>query len=96
MFARITKKETKSLLKRIFSDLLVIIISVSVLYFALVAYAGSLIPSGGSSVPTMMSLEDIYNVLAGTNSVAATPKEDGNVMEILKCITTKIDGGVCS
>ncbi len=95
MFIKNDKKENRRLLKKILYDLFIIVISVSVLYFALAVYAGSLVPPGPAG-STMMSLEDIYNALAGTyNSSAAEAKEDGNVMEILKCITNKINGDVC-
>lgn len=94
MLTKTEKKENRNLLKRILHDLSIVIVSIGVLYFALVAYAGSLAPSGSVGI-TMMSLEDIYNVLVGTNPVTATPKEDGNVLEILKCITTKINDGTC-
>lgn len=89
------KNKKARLLKKILYDLFIIVISVSALYFALVVYAGILAPPGPAG-STMMPLEDIYNALAGTyNSSAAEAKEDGNVMEILKCITNKINGGSC-
>lgn len=94
MFAKNDKKENGHLFKKILYDLFIIVISVGVLYFALVVYAGSLVPPG-SIGSTMSPLEDIYNALAGVPAGAA-PKENGNAMEILKCITTKMNGGVCS
>jgi len=96
MFTKSDKKENGPLMKKILYDLFIIVVSVGVLYFALIAYAGSLVPPGpvGS---TMRPLEDIYSALAGTyNSNTVTPKENGSAMEILKCITTKMSGGTCS
>lgn len=179
MFIKNDKKENGPLLKRIAYDASIIVISVSVIYIAFAAYAGSLTPPAGPVAPAMHSLQEIYNSLAGgsvnftgsglddmalggtftggaslnyrvqidaagtpntfkwsddggtnwnatavaitggaqtlNNGVAITfgaatghtlgdrwdfyrqaAKNDGNVLEILKCITNKMNGGVCS
>ncbi len=94
------KKESNENLfgvKELLRDLLIIFISAGALYAAIAAYAGSLVPPGPAG-STMMSLEDIYNVLADPSYVPSgvAAKEDGNVLEILKCITNKMNGEACS
>lgn len=98
MFIKINKIEVERFLKRILYDLSIIVISVSVVYIAAVAYAGSLTPPAGSPPGiTMMSLNDIYNALAGNPDVSGVlPREDGSAMDILKCITNKMNNGVCN
>lgn len=98
MFAKDEKKENQPLAIKIAHNLFIIIIAAGILYFAIAVYAGSsLTPPAGPITITMNSLEEIYNVLAGTSYVSgATAKSDGNVLEILKCITTKMNGGACS
>lgn len=96
MSIKILHKNSRDFLKRILYDLSIIVVSVSLLYVALVAYAGSLVPPG-SVAPTMWSLNDIYNAIAGTyDSNAVQAKENGNAMEILKCITNKMNNDVCN
>lgn len=87
----------KKLAKDILRSLIVVVISVSVLYFALAVRAGSsldpIVPLGTAS---MRSLEEIYSVLTGNyDSSTVSADENGNALEILKCITNKIDGGTC-
>jgi hypothetical protein len=98
MFVKITKTEFKRSAKIILHDLSIIVVSVSIVYFAFIAYAGNLLPPEiGTASSTMRSLDEIYNTLAGTPDLSAvTPREDGNAMDILKCITTKMNGGSCS
>lgn len=99
MFIKIDKTESVRLLKRAIYDLTIIVISVSVIYFAMVAYAGNLNPPvTGTPAATMNSTEDVYKALADpayVPSAPVAPAEDGNILEILKCITNKIDHGTC-
>lgn len=58
-----------------------------------IAFAGNLTPPAGSPSPTMFSLEQIYNSLAGTgyDSSGFSPNADGNIQEQLKYIAGLID-----
>lgn len=55
-----------------------------------IAFAGNLTPPAGSPSPTMFSLEQIYNSLAGTSydSSGFSPNADGNIQEQLKYIAS--------
>lgn len=89
------KNENWHFFRRILYDLSVIIISVGVLYVAAVVYAGDLIPPGPVA-STLNSLSSIYDVLTGNyDSTGVTPDNNGNVIQILKCITGKINGNPC-
>lgn len=97
MFVKINKIKINRLAKRILYDLSIIIVSVGAVYFVAAVYAGNLTPPG-LVAPTMNTLENIYHILADPSYVPSAPvtaKENGNVMEILKCITNKMNGGVC-
>ncbi len=88
--------ENLSGLKGLFQDLLIIFISAGIIYFTLAVRAGNITPPGFVA-PTMKPLEEIYDVLAGAyDSSGASPNSNGSITQILKCITTKINGGVCS
>jgi len=96
MLIKNDKKQNWRFLKRAVYDFFIIIISVSALYFVATALAGSIAPPG-SVAPAMMTLENIYNLLGGTyDSAGVTPNNNGNAMQILKCITTKMNGEICS
>lgn len=94
MFIKSNKKETRYWSKRLLYDLFVIIVSVGIIYFAAIVRAGNFTP--GPIGPSMNSFSEIYDVLAGNyNSGAISAKEDGSVAQMLKCITTKMNDGVC-
>lgn len=83
-------------LKRIFKYLLLVIIPVAVIYFAFTVMAGNLSP-GAPPASSMKSLDEVYSVLIGTfDSSSVTGDSNGNILELLKCITNKINGSSCN
>lgn len=90
--------KTKSLKKgkRIFYYSALVSVSSLIIYFVLTVQAGNFNPTSPVS-STMRSLNEIHAVLFGTHdSSGISGKGDGNASEMLKCITTKMNGGVCN
>lgn len=58
-----------------------------------IAFAGNLTPPAGTPSPTMFSLEQIYNSLAGTgyDSSGFLPNANGNIQEQLKYIAASLE-----
>lgn len=84
-------------LKRFGRELLIIVISsLSVIYVATVVRAGSLTPSGPTA-HTLTTLQEVFNPLASTSydSSAVTADPNGNGLQIMKCIISKINTGTC-
>ncbi len=65
---------------------------ISIICFSTIAFAGNLTPPAGSPAPTMFSLEQIYNSIAGSSydSSGFNADVDGNVHEQLKYIANII------
>ncbi len=65
---------------------------ISIICFSAIAFAGNLTPPAGSPTPTMFSLEQIYNSIAGSSydSSGFNADVDGNVHEQLKYIANII------
>ncbi len=68
---------------------------ISIICFSTIAFAGNLTPPAGSPAPTMFSLEQIYNSIAGSSydSSGFSADVDGNVHEQLKYIASIISAG---
>ncbi len=68
---------------------------ISIICFSAIAFAGNLTPPAGSPSPTMFSLEQIYNSIAGSSydSSGFSADVDGNVHEQLKYIASIISAG---
>jgi hypothetical protein len=83
--------------KRAFHYFILMAVSSMIVYFVLSVQAGSLNPASPVA-GTMESLDNIYNVLFGTNYTStASGKSDGNVLERLRCITDNISSsGSCN
>lgn len=89
-------KKIPLLFLKIFRSLVIIAVSVSIVYFAFTVLAGTLAP-GAPPTQTMRSLNDIYTVMGGNyNSSAVSGSANGNILEILKCITNKMNGIECN
>lgn len=78
----------------------ILIIGIDILtIFAIVKIveAGSLSPSGAPSA-TMKSLQNIYDSVASTSfdSSGISANADGNAIQVMRCIITKMQGGSCS
>ncbi len=84
-------KNTKTFyLKKTLRNLSLIIIPAAMIYFAFGVLAGNLNP-GLPPAPTMRTLEEIYNTLAGTfDSSATTANYNGSASQLTKCITRHI------
>ncbi len=90
------KKKSLKRGKRVLYYSVLIAVSSLIIYFVLAVQAGNFNPTSPVS-STMRSLDEIYAVLFGTyDSSGASGKSDGNASEMLKCITTKMGGGVCN
>ena len=60
------------------------------------AKAGSLTPSVTPTSSTMQDLNTIYNPLVGTfDSSTTTASSSGNILQVTKCIGTRMTGGNC-
>ena len=91
----LNKKELLKKGKRVLYYSVLIAVSSLIIYFVLTVQAGNFNPTSPVS-STMRSLDEIYAVLFGTyDSSGISGKSDGNASEMLKCITDKMNGGVC-
>ena len=91
----LNKKELLKKGKRVLYYSVLIAVSSLIIYFVLTVQAGNFNPTSPVS-STMRSLDEIYAVLFGTyDSSGTSGKSDGNASEMLKCITDKMNGGVC-
>ncbi len=89
------KKKLLKIGKRVFYYSILISVSSLVIYFVLLVQAGSLNPTSPVA-STMRSMDEIYLILSGTHdSSGVLSKSDGNVSEMLKCVTDKLDGRTC-
>lgn len=84
--------------KKVGRETLIIITGVLVvIYIVQTAIAGTLFPPGPPTVPTMQDLQEVFDPIASdsydSSSVLADP--DGNALEIIKCIISKLNTGTC-
>lgn len=84
-----------SYLKKTLRSLSLVAIPAAIIYFAFNVLAGNLSP-GLPPAGTMRTLEEIYSVLAGASYVSptVTPSANGNALQVLKCITNRMNTGV--
>ena len=91
----LNKKKLLKMGKRVFYYSVLTSVSSLVIYFVLLVQAGSLSPAS-SVAPTMRSIDEIYSILAGTHdSSGVSSKSDGNISEMLKCVTDKMNSRTC-
>ena len=89
------KKKSLKIGKRAFYYFVLMSVSSLVIYFVLLVQAGSLNPASPVA-STMRSMDEIYLILSGTHdSSGVSSKSDGNVSEVLKCVTDKLNGRTC-
>ena len=83
--------------KKVGRETLIIITGVLVvIYIVQTALAGSLTPPGPTA-PTMQTVEEIFDPIASDSydSSSFLPDPNGNALEIIKCIISKLNTGTC-
>ncbi len=84
-------------MKKVVREILILIISiVGVIYLVKIVQAGSLTPSGPPA-STMKTLQEVFDPLASSSydSSLVTADVNGNALQIMKCIISKINTGTC-
>ncbi|OGN01623.1 MAG: hypothetical protein A3I26_00220 [Candidatus Yanofskybacteria bacterium RIFCSPLOWO2_02_FULL_43_10] len=84
-------------IKKIGREALIIIIGIfAVIYIIRTVQAGSLTPSA-SPASTLKTLQEVYDPLVGTShdSSSVVAGQNGDALQIMKCIISKLNTGSC-